>query len=278
MRSIAGKPPELSQHGLKSTLAQQNYFLACRCIPQQDMEICYTDSQLFRKSATIIDRTMLSDSVLRLRITRPDDFSYFAGQFTTIFKDQDLGRTYSLASVPHLDDFLEYHIKLLPSGKISRWLQSEISMGSCLTISEALGNSVYVKGEKTRPLALIATGTGLSPVYGVLRDALSSNHQGEIRLYHGVTTKQELYLDRQLRKLAETIENFYYIPCVSNYDSEPGLFQGYANQIAAEEIGNFSGWRVYLSGNPDMVKSSQRQIFLAGASLQEIHIDPFVYS
>ena len=278
MRSIAGNPPEESQNGLKANLIQQNYFLACRCIPQQNMEICYTDSQLFRKPATIIDRTLLSNSVLRLRTTRPDDFPYFAGQYTTIFKHQDLGRTYSIASVPHLDSYLEYHIKLLPNGKISQWLHSEISTGTCIAISEALGNSVYVKGEENRPIALIATGTGLSPMYGVLRDAISSSHQGEIRLYHGVNTKEELYLDQQLCELAETIENFHYIPCLSNRICEPGLYHGYANQIAVNEIGNFSGWRVYLAGNPDMVKSSQKQIFLAGASLKEIHIDPFAYS
>lgn len=278
LRSVKGKPPADSQHGLKSSLKLQNYFLACRCIPQHDMEISFADAQLFRKPATIIDRTMLTDSVLRLRIARPDNFSYYAGQFTTIFKDEDVGRSYSLASVPHLDEFLEYHIKLIPGGKISQWLLNESFQGKSLTISEALGNCVYIKGEETRPIALIATGTGLSPVYGVLRDAISNKHQGEIRLYHGAYTSKDLYLDRQLRELNSQFENFSYIPCVSNDGSAFGIRHGSATEIATSDIGNFSGWRVYISGNPDIVMSGQRQIFLAGASLKDIHSDPFVYS
>ena len=278
LRSLNGRPPANSQQGLKPSLKQQNYFLACRCTPQHDMEISYADTQLFRKSATIIDRTMLTDSVLRLRITRPNNFSYFAGQFTTIFKDRNLGRSYSLASVPHLDGFLEYHIKLIPGGKLSQWLLSETFQGTKLTISEALGDSVYIKDEQTRPILLVATGTGLSPVYGVLRDAISNSHRGEIRLYHGVTTQKDLYLDSKLRKLEDQIQNFSYIPCVSSKPSNPEPRYGSATEVATNDIGNFSGWRVYISGNPDMVKSAQRQIFLAGASIKDIHVDPFVYS
>jgi len=277
MRAIHGKPTAQSQQGLKPSRVAQNYFLACRCIPQHDMEIAYVDNQLFRKATTIVEKSLLCDSVLRLRVTRPEDYSYFAGQYTTLYKSDLQGRSYSLASVPHLDNFLEFHIKLIPGGQVSQWLESEAAAGTPLSVSEALGNCMYIKEHTQRPMALIATGTGLSPVYGVLRDALHNDHQGEIHLYHGVGKSNELYLDQQLKNLTTEFDNLNYIPCVSRDEALPGVRQGRALDVALDQIGNFSNWSVYLSGNPDMVRQGQRKVFLAGASLNDIFTDPFLY-
>jgi len=278
MRAIKGKPTESSQKGLKQSQIAQNYFLACSCYPQEEMEVVLPDTQLFRKTTEVVDKTLLGDSVLRLRLARPHDFTYFAGQYVTIFKNKTLGRSYSLASVPELDNFLEFHIKIIPGGKLSQWLANELSIGAIITVSEALGNCLYLEASRERPMAFIGTSTGLAPLYGVLRDALHRGHQGEIRLYHGVRSHNELYLHNELLQLANQHPNFSYIPCLSREAVEPPLRHGRASNIAIEEIGKFNGWCVYLCGNPDMVNTSKRAIFLAGASLQDIFADPFIHS
>jgi len=278
MRAVKGKPTEQSQKNLRPARKKQNYFLACSCIPQEDMEIAFADSRLFRTTATIIDREKLCETVLRLRLTVPNSYLYSAGQYTTLYKNSTIGRSFSLASVPHLDDYLEFHIKLLPAGQISQWLLSETITGSSIMLGEALGNCMYMQEDPHQPIALIATGTGLSSIYGVLRDALHKRHQGEIRLYHGVGTAAELYLVEELQQLSDQHDNFEYFACLSRDLSVASYRQGRASTIAIEDIGNFSGWRVYLCGNPDMVKITQRQVFLAGASLNEIYADPFYYS
>ena len=278
MRAVKGNPTETSQKGLKETLVIQNYFLACSCIPQEDMEIVLPDTQLLRKTTKVVDKTLLNDDVLRLRLEKPDNYDYRAGQYTTIFKDKSLGRSYSLASVPELDDYLEFHIKLFPDGKISQWLHNEASVGCTLTISEAIGNCIYLDKNLKQSMALIGTGTGLSPLYGIVRDALHKGHQGEIRLYHGVRTKQDLYLHNTLLELLEQHDNVSYIPCVSRENAQPPIVKGRASDIAVKDINDFSGWCVYLCGNPDMVNATKRSVFLAGASMQDIYADPFLHS
>lgn len=278
MRAVKGSPTQVSQKGLKETLVIQNYFLACSCVPQEDMEIVLPDALLLRKTTKVVDKTLLNDNVLRLRLAKPDDYDYRAGQYTTIFKDKTLGRSYSLASMPELDDFLEFHIKLFPEGKISQWLYNEASIGSTLTISEAIGNCIYLDKNQQQPMALIGTGTGLSPLFGIVRDALHKGHQGEIRLYHGVKTKSDLYLHNTLLELAEQHDNMSYYPCISREAAQPPIYEGRASEIAIKNISEFSGWCVYLCGNPDMVNATKRSVFLAGASMQDIYADPFLHS
>ena len=42
------------------------------------------------------------------------------------------------------------------------------------------------------------------------------------------------------------------------------------------DIARFSGHRVYLCGNPDLVNRLRRAVYLAGGFLDRIHVDPFV--
>jgi NAD(P)H-flavin reductase len=45
--------------------------------------------------------------------------------------------------------------------------------------------------------------------------------------------------------------------------------------VALNENPDLSGWRVFLCGHPEMVKSAQQKTFFAGASMRDIFADPF---
>ncbi|MGD8560135.1 MAG: FAD-binding oxidoreductase [Gammaproteobacteria bacterium] len=278
MRSVDGKPPETAQKGLKQSLVVQDYFLACSCVPQDNMQIVLPDTGLFRKTTTVVDKTWLNDSVIRLRLAVPEGFSYFAGQYLTIFRDQHTGRSYSLASVPDIDDFLEFHIQIIPGGELSQWIVNDLDTGSEVTISEAIGDCMYLEKLKQQPMVLIGTGTGLAPLLGVLRDALHQGHQQNIRLYYGVKTRADLYLHDQLQEIAAQHGNVEYYPCISREEVASPFRHGRASDLAIEDIGNFSNYSIYLCGNPEMVNTAKRNIFLAGASFQNIFADPFVHA
>lgn len=277
MRSVDGKPPQAAQKGLKQSLVVQNYFLACTCVPQEDMKIVLPDTSQFRKTTTVVDKSFLTDNVLRLRLGVPDGFQYFAGQYLTIFKNTNTGRSYSLASVPGIDDNLEFHIQLLPDGQLSQWLAKDVDNDTPVSISEAIGDCIYLDKHAHQPLVMIGTGTGLAPLVGVLRDALQQGHREKIRLYHGAKTTSDLYLHDMLQDLASQHANVEYHPCVSREPVDQNFRQGRASDIAINDIGDFANHCVYLCGNPDMVNSTKRSIFLAGASFQDIYADPFIH-
>ncbi len=277
MRALSGRPSEASQAGLKDTLKQRNYFLPCSCVPQTDMTVALPgEDELHHIESEVIDKTPLNAQIMRLRLKPAGEFSYRAGQFINLFRGENLVRSYSLASVPALDDYLELHVQRLANGRVSPWIHDQLAVGDQVTISEALGECFYTATDKQQPLLFIGTGSGLAPLYGILRDALHQGHAGPMYLYHGTRTREELYLVDELRALAEQHANFHYQPCLSR-QREPGYAHGRANEVALEAHGDLKGWRAYLCGNPNMVETSKKKIFLAGAALGDIFADAFVH-
>lgn len=278
MRALEGTPSGESQRGLKDALVLQNYFLPCVCVPPGDMSVVLPDAETFRTDTVVTRLDRPSPEIIRLRLARPEDYQYRAGQYLTLFNVDGVGRSYSLASVPALDSDLELHIRRVPGGVVSGWVEDRLQAGATVSIGEALGDCFYVPGRPEQPLLLIGTGTGLAPLYGIARDALQQGHAGSIKLYHGSSTPDGLYLVQELQDLALKNPGFDYRPCVSRGDAPAWATRARADDRALEENPNLAGWRVYVCGNPDMVNGTKRRVFLAGASLSDISADPFLPS
>jgi len=277
MRVVNGTPSIESQKGLKPSLASQNYFLPCSCSAEQDLEVVLPDAQNFRFSTSVVSIDPLTNDIIRLRLERPSNFHYQPGQYVNLYNPQGVGRSYSLASVPVLDPFLELHMRLVPKGQVSGWVHNTLKVGAEVTISDAIGNCFYVAGNPQQNLLLVGTGSGLAPLYGIVRDALHQTHAGTIKLYHGSSTLAGIYLQHELHQLSLNHANFHYFPCVSR-ESGDDVLQGRATAIALEQNSKLTDWRVYICGEPAMVNDTSRAVFLAGASLQEIYSDPFIHS
>jgi len=278
MRAVDGSPPTDAQVGLKESLVQQNYFLACSCVPNEDMKVILPDeSAAPHIEASLIDKTEFSPLIMRLRFKSNSEFVYKAGQFTNLYRDEHLARSYSIASVPTEEDFLEFHIEKISNGVMSSWIFNELAIGDAVQMSEALGECYYSPGQADANLLLIGTGSGLAPLYGILRDALHQGHKGEIHLYHGSGNPDKLYLVNELKDLAAKHANVFYTPCLSQ-DEKPGFDKGRADEIALANHKDLKNWRVYLCGHPDMVNNTKRKAFLSGASLNEIFADPFEFA
>ena len=202
--------------------------------------------------------------------------AYFPGQFVNFVRADGLVRSFSLASVPALDDHLEFHVALVDGGQMSGWLHHEAEEGTPLALMGPLGNCFYTPGKPEQPLFLLGTGTGLAPLYAILRDALHQGHTGPIHLFHGALAARDLYLSEELRAMSDASENFFYHPCVRDEVGEDCVTQGAVDAVALATVPNLKGWKVFLCGNPDLVKQVQRKTFMAGASMQDIHADAFL--
>lgn len=277
LRATSGAPDPQGQQGLKDTLRERGYFLSCITPATSDLVLTQADADSLQVQATIQDATMISDSVLRLRLHAPADLPYRAGQFINILRDDGLTRSYSLASVPGLDSFLELHVRLYPNGRMSGWLRT-LGPGHTLTLRGPTGECFYVAGRPAQPLLLLATGTGLAPLWGIVRDALQQGHHGPVVLLHGSRSLQGLYYQDELRQLAQVQPALRYMPCVlqDSPDLPADTFLGSLSQALQSHYPKLSGWRVFLCGAPDVVQSLRRQVFLAGVSRRDIAADAFV--
>lgn len=275
MRAVDGTPPPASQNGLKDTLRAQGYFLPCVCRPETDLAIVSADACV-RTSvrAQVLSKVSLNADIVRVRLRPDGDFPYRAGQFLHLRRPDGLTRSYSLASLPG-DPHLDLHIRCLPGGRMSDWVRSSLAPGDWVDITGPTGDCFYVEGEPQRPLLLIGTGSGLAPLFGIVRDALEHGHTGPISLFHGSWEPSGLYLETEMDGLSAQYPNLTYTACVDRGALERHTI-GRADVTALQRHRDLKSWRIYLCGHPEMVKFAKRGAFLQGASIRDIYADPFV--
>jgi len=274
-RCIQGDIPAAAQKGVRTILRASGYFLPCKCIPEGDMEIAAPRDADLYTMAIVHQKEMLALDICRLLLEPTTMVSYRAGQFINLRRADGLARSYSLASVPQEDSYLELHVKRMPGGVLSNWIFDTLQPGDELEIQGPQGRSYYAVSSRSQPILLVATGTGLAPLLGIARDALQEGHSGDIHLYHGSRHAHGLYLREPLLELSAHYRNFHYNGCLSGPVRQAGMIQGRAHEIAFGLHENLRGWRVHLSGQPEMVHVAESLALRAGARPAEIFADPF---
>jgi ferredoxin-NADP reductase len=196
--------------------------------------------------ARIVEVQPLSARIIRVALSMPEGFSFCGGQFVQLVRPRDgLMRPYSIASLPG-ERWLELHVALHSEGRMSQWLAQ--ARGEHVQVRGPLGECCYPAGDHDRPLLLAGTGTGLAPLYAVLRTALQSAHTGA-RIAASVPG-------------SDSIEH--------GITSRPLLDQVLASDLPLAQS------RAFLCGNPQFVRHLRKQLYLLGMPLERIHADPFV--
>lgn len=266
--------PVRAQEGLKDVWKARGYFLACVCYPERSLSVAMPGDDA-RVPARIVGLDRLNGQVLRVRLVSEHEFHYHAGQYLTLLLNGGLARTYSIASLPD-EGYLELHVRRLPQGRMSTWLHDSAQVGDVVSVQGPSGECFYVAGREQQPLLLVGTGTGLAPLYGIVRDALRHGHRGEIHLLHGAVRHSGLYLTGELKKLAGQHPQLHYTTSVLEAEGAEGLPAGPIEQIVSERFRNVAGWRGYVCGDPALVQALKKRLFLAGMASRDIHADAFL--
>lgn len=273
-----GKIPEQAQQGLSEEQKEKNYALACQCYPDSDLHVqAATDTQQ-RISVMVSQIEHPNPELMILTLLPMQSFNYQAGQYITLWRDAELGRSYSLASVPGQDMMLSLHIRRYHDGALTPWLFDSLSVGSSLEIQGPYGDCHYQAESPQQPLLLVGGGTGLAPLYGIAREALAQGHQGPIHLVQGARSEDKLYHVEQLNTLAQQHPQLHYHPSVLDGPaSQTEIHVGHIDDIALSVVGqDLNGWQIYLCGSPSMVERLQKKAFLAGAKRSRIFADAFI--
>ena len=262
VRATDGTIPARAQAGLKDSWKVRGYMLACLCQPENDLTLAPVDADA-QVAARIASIEPLSENVMRVRLTCESDFEFRAGQYVSLVREDGLARSYSIASLP-ADGFLELHIRLLPGGRMSEWIRTRARVGDRVRLLGPSGDCFYVPGRPDQPLLLVGTGTGLAPLYGVLRDARAQGHTGPIHLVHGAVREDGLYLRDELGA-----GNLDYLPTLLESD-------GPIDQVVLKRFPKPAGSRAFLCGDPMIVQTLKKKLFLQGMDLRDIHADAFL--
>jgi NAD(P)H-flavin reductase len=210
-----------------------------------------------------------------VRLHCDEPIAFRAGQYVSIVRPDGLARSYSIASLPE-EGQLELHVRRIAGGRMSGWLHDEAHVGEQVSVVGPSGECFYVPGNPEQPMLVVGTGTGLAPLYGILRDALQHGHRGPIQLFHGALHAGGLYLIDELRRLVDRHSQLEYTPAVLNGSESDGMAVGSIDQVVLKRFPKLSGWRGFVCGDPSLVQMLKKKLFLSGMASRDIYADAFL--
>jgi ring-1,2-phenylacetyl-CoA epoxidase subunit PaaE len=136
----------------------------------------------------------------------PDSpFTYVPGQFITLefrVNHQTLTRSYSLHSSPLVDEPLSISVKRVENGDISRKLHDSYNVGDVLQAYEPMGLFTYEAASHTkRQLFLLGAGSGITPLFSILKSALIAEPQSIVTLVYSNRSVESTLFYEQLEAL-----------------------------------------------------------------------------
>ncbi|MBW6115054.1 hypothetical protein KZ846_35480, partial [Pseudomonas aeruginosa] len=91
-----------------------------------------------------------------------------------------VGRSYSLTRV--VGERLEIAVKRHPDGLLSPWLCEHLAVGQRVELQPAQGDLRWPM--QAEAVCLLAAGSGLTPLLGLLREALENGYRGPVLWLH----------------------------------------------------------------------------------------------
>ncbi|WP_314387882.1 iron-sulfur-binding ferredoxin reductase [Pseudomonas brenneri] len=260
-----GEVEDKQPDALSPAQRQDGWRLACQCQITGDVQVEAFDPLRDGAAATVLSADWLSPTVLRLRLQPERGLRYRAGQHLVLWAGT-VARPYSLASLPQDDLFLEFHLDCRLPGEFSD-LARQLQAGDQLRLGELRGGALHYDPDwQSRPLWLLASGTGLAPLWGVLREALRQDHQGAIRVIHLAHDTSAHYLAEPLAQLAASHENLIV---------ELWTAAQLAGALAQLRLVSRQTLAL-LCGHPGSVEAFSKRLFLAGLPRNQLLADVFL--
>ncbi len=263
------------QEGLPDTLKAQGYFLACMAKPKTNIELVSPDTSECDVEAKIIDIERLNYNVLKLKLQVDNYSDWVPGQYLNLINSNQIARSYSIANIPAQDGYIELHIKIVDNGAMSQWLQKSAVIDTKVRLRGPFGKCYYYNPDNLSfDMLLAGTGTGLAPLIGIIKSALSQGHQGAITLVHGGRIDDDIYYTEELETLAALFKNFHYAPCVLH--SQGRYPEDSIERRVLTYLNSPNDTWVYVCGPKDITNKLKTTVFLAGVPSKAIYSDAFL--
>lgn len=261
--------------------------LMCQAEPLENLVVkvreieAVRDIQVRMLPARVIEKTVLSENVVRLRLKLPraQRLQFLAGQYVDVLLSGGKRRAFSIASCPSLEDEIEFHIRHVEGGGFTGYVFDELKERDILRFEGPFGN-FFVRNDKTeRPMIMMGGGTGFAPLKSMIENLLEQGDRREIQLYWGTRIRDELYLDELPTQWARDHTHIHYRRAVSEPGSLPAgdEFTGFVHQAVIDDFPDLAGFDVYMSGPPAMIDVAKQTFAEHGVEERRLFYDSFEF-
>ncbi len=195
--------------------------------------------------------------VIQLQLPANDTFTYRAGQYVEFLLRDGARRSYSMANAPHNGPGVELHVRHMPGGKFTDHVFGVMKEKEILRIEGPYG-SFFLREDSSKPIILLASGTGFAPVKALLEYMQHQGIQRRVTLYWGGRRPSDLYMDSWITHQLAAMPQLTYVPVVSGALAEDGWAgrSGFVHQAVMLDFPDLSAHQVYACGAPIVVESA----------------------
>ncbi|MPY84648.1 MAG: flavohemoprotein [Actinophytocola sp.] len=224
--------------------------------------------------AEVLHHERLDWDTALIRVKPDQEMPYYTGQYVSVESPQRprLWRYLSPANAPRKDGTLDFHVRAVDGGWVSRSLVSQTRSGDVWKIGSPLGN-LWANPAAERDLLLVGGGSGIAPLLGVIDELAGRDTRPYVTMFFGGRAVDDLYYLGELRTLAEQHSWLTVVPV-----TEDGSAEGGEQGQLADVVTGHGVWRdhdVLVSGSPGMIRSTVSRMLVTGTTFDQISYDSF---
>lgn len=200
-----------------------------------------------------------------------ETFRYRPGQFLTLrlsVLGRHLPRCYSMSSAPTLDAHLRVTVKRVKEGRGSNWVCDHVRPGDTLEVMAPAG--VFTPAALQGDFLLCAGGSGITPVFSILRSALAHG-QGRIRLLYANRDERSVIFRDELNALAAAhparLQVIHWLDSVQGVPSVAQLAELARPWVQAQ---------AFICGPGLFMDAMVSALDKAGMPAEQVHVERFV--
>lgn len=258
-----------------------DFHLACQIEPQSDLILELVDDPYLvlhpprHMPAKIarLQRLSANVMVLALVIPRNQVFQFRPGQYLDIKLKSGAVRSYSIAAYDPEQRVLEFHIRLIDGGVFGGWLQAA-SIGELVQIYGPLGRFFLRDSIRVKHTFMVATGTGIAPIYCMLTDLETDKlaDLGKVSIVWGNRSSADNYFDQPMLELCKRI-SADYLPV---YSAEAGADK--KGRVTHFMPPAFNDAQMFAAGHPQMIADLRAIAHKRGLPHTSFYADAFSFA
>lgn len=226
----------------------------------------------------------LTSHATKLVFQQPEvPLNYEPGQFLTIIDEvagKKIRRAYSLCSSPYLNEPPAVVVKRVVGGKMSNHINDHYKPGMQVEVMQPAGSFTtnYEKSQK-RELFFIGGGSGITPLFSILKTVLQQEPKSSITLIYGNRDVDSIIFKDELESLERENNQLSVIHILEKNDTGYAQYTGIPNgdlmQKIIKEQGIFNSSEIFICGPPPMMNAFQLGLKTAAIRNENIHIESF---
>ena len=211
-----------------------------------------------------------------------DAFSYRAGQFCTFratVGGEPVLRCYSMSSSPDVDDELAVTVKRVPAGLMSNWMLDELQAGDVIDVTLPAGvfclpeDGGDDEGAGDRDLVAYCGGSGITPVFSLVKSALATTDRRVRLLYANRDRDSVIFADALDALVAAHPDR---LTVVHHHDADAGYLDEAAVRAFADRAsGSIGDADHYICGPGPFMDLVEVVLVSAGVTPDRVHIERF---